>query len=169
MLGLPLGRLVGGLRRFTPVLSCFLMALLGTVPHGLPQFQTVTPDLAMMTVFYWSIYRPDLLPKWSVIPIGLFEDLLSGGLIGLNAVVLLLVHYVGLSQRRAFIGKPFVIAWTGFMLVAISAGLVFWAVLSVMSGTLVVARSVLFQYVLTIALFPVMTWVLVRAHRYVVG
>lgn len=169
MIAVSLSRSLDRLRRVTPILSCFLMVLLSVAPHGLPQFQAVSPDLAMMTVFYWAIYRPDLLPNWAVFVVGLFQDLLGGGIIGLNVAVLLIVHYVGLSQRRAFIGKPFVIAWVGFLLVAIGTGIVFWVALSIMSGTIVIGRAVLFQYVLTFALFPVMTWVLVRVHRYVVG
>jgi rod shape-determining protein MreD len=169
MFALPLGRLLDGLRRITPIASCFAMVLLGVVPHGLPQFPAVAPDLAMMAVFYWAIYRPDLLPNWAVFLIGLFQDVLTGVLLGLNVAVLLVVHYVGLSQRRAFIGKPFVVAWFGFMVLALGAGTLFWLVLSVMSGTISITRAVLFQHVLTFALFPVMSWLLVRAHRYVVG
>jgi rod shape-determining protein MreD len=169
MLALPLTRLLEGLRRITPIASCFLMVLLSVAPHGLPQFQAVSPDLAMMTVFYWAIYRPDLLPNWMIFLVGLFQDILGGVLIGLNVVVLLIVHYVALNQRRAFIGKPFVIAWAGFMVLALGTGVLYWMALSLMSGTIVIGRAVLFQYALTFALFPVMTWVLVRIHRYVVG
>lgn len=169
MLGTFFGRWLVGLRRLTPVVSCFVMVLLGVMPHGLPHFPTVAPDLAMMTVFYWAIYRPDLLPKWAVILVGLFQDLLGGTLIGVNVAVLLIVHYVGLSQRRTFIGKPFVIAWFGFMVLALGVGVLYWLALAVMSGTVVLAHAVLFQYLLTFASFPLMSWLLVRAHRYVVG
>lgn len=169
MLGAFVGRGLDWLRRLTPIASCFAMVLLGVVPHGLPHFPAVAPDLAMMTVFYWAIYRPDLLPKWAVFLVGLFQDLLTGALVGLNVAVLLIVHYVGLSQRRAFIGKPFVVAWFGFMVLSFGVGAFYWAALSAMSGTIVVAHAVLFQYLLTFAAFPLMSWLLVRAHRYVVG
>lgn len=169
MLGTFLGRWLVSLRQLTPIVSCFVMVLLGVMPHGLPHFPTVAPDLAMMTVFYWAIYRPDLLPKWAVFLVGLFQDLLSGALIGLNVAILLIVHYVGLSQRRTFIGKPFVVAWFGFMVLALGVGAFYWLTLAALSGTIVFAHAVLFQYLLTFASFPLMSWLLVRAHRYVVG
>lgn len=169
MAGMFLGRWLAGLRRLTPIASCFVMVLLGVMPHGLPHFPTIAPDLTMMAVFYWAIYRPDLLPKWSLILVGLFQDLLSGNLIGLNVAILLIVHYVGLSQRRTFIGKPFVVAWLGFMVLALGTGVFYWLTLAAMSGTITFTHAVLFQYVLTFASFPLMSWLLVRAHRYVVG
>src|SRR3546814_14355387 len=71
-----------------------------------------------MAVFYWSIFRADLMTMLGAFLIGLFLDLLSGGPLGLNAATLLLIHELGVSQRRVFLGSSFLVNWTAFALVA---------------------------------------------------
>src|SRR3546814_9858067 len=91
------------LRALLPILSSVALVLVGILPLGLPHLNSVAPLLALMAVFYWSIFRADLMTMLGAFLIGLFLDLLSGGPLGLNAATLLLLHE--LDRKSVVLGK----------------------------------------------------------------
>ncbi len=97
--------------------------------------------------------------------IGLLQDTLTGMPIGVNALVFLGVYGVVLSQRRFFAGKSFAVVWLGFAVVAAGAALSSWILVSVYYVTLVAPRPVLFQYLMTLGVFPLLVWVFLRWQR----
>ena len=119
-------RFEGAVRGLTPFILTLLLAMLTVVPLRIPDFAQVTPSLTVIAVYYWSIYRPDLLPLAAVFGVGLFQDALAGTPLGLTALVLISVQYAVISQRRFFHGKSFLVEWWGFMLVAPVAALASW-------------------------------------------
>ncbi|MFQ5958821.1 MAG: rod shape-determining protein MreD [Alphaproteobacteria bacterium] len=153
-------------RDLTPFALTLALMLVSVVPLRLPGFAPVTPVVALMAVYYWSIYRPDLFPLAAVFFIGLVQDTLNGTPMGLSSLVLLLVQGVVVSQRRFFHGKAFLVEWWGFMLVAPGAALVTWTLASLYYGVLLVPRPLGFQLLLTIALYPCLTWLFARAQHH---
>ncbi len=161
-LGVRIGR---ALRSMIPGLLLLLCIFVAALPLGLPYLADVTPFLSLMAVYYWSIYRPDLLPMWAVFLAGLVQDVVSGGPLGLMALVLLLVHGVGVSQRRVFLGKSFPVEWWGFGLVTLGAGVFAWIGASLYYTALVDVRTVGVQALLTVAIYPLVTRIFSRAAR----
>jgi rod shape-determining protein MreD len=106
-----------------------------------------------------------LLPAYAVFLIGLFQDILTGAPIGVNAFVFLAVYGAVLSQKRFFIGKSFFILWLGFSLIAAGASVTSWVLLSAFHFTLVEPRTVFFQYLLTLGAFPAVAWLFLRWQR----
>lgn len=155
-------------RDMTPVAITFLLALIAIVPLGIPFYASVAPGLVVASVFYWSVYRPDLMPRIAVFALGLLLDLLSGHPLGLNIAVLLFVNWLSVGQRRAIIGKPFFIAWGGFMLIAAGAVVIACVLALVLTAKPILVAPVLFQYLLTFATFPLLAWALIGAHRHFV-
>lgn len=147
-------RLGLALRGMVPLVLTLCLVLLTVVPYNVPGLAVVTPSLAMMAVFYWSIYRPDLLPATAAFLVGLTQDALGGGPLGLTALVLVLVHGVVVSQRRVFVGKSFFVAWWGFAIVAAGAFALSWLLASLWSGALMPGGPVFFQGLLTVVLYP---------------
>ena len=121
-----------------------------------------------MAVFYWAVFRPDLQPASGVFLVGVLQDTLGATPIGVTALTLLIVHGLALSQRRAFLGKPFTLAWLGFFIVFAIAQAFIWIVWSGVEFSLLSLMPQLFQLLLSAALFPVVAWLFVRLHRYVV-
>jgi len=158
-------RLGRALRSTIPGLLLLLCIFVAALPTGVPQFADVTPFLSLMAVYYWSIYRPDLMPIYVVFAAGLVQDVVSGTPIGLMALVLVLVHGVGVSQRRVFLGKSFPVEWWGFGLVTLGAGIVAWVLASVYFAFLIDPKSVAVQALLTIAVYPLVTRLFLRAAR----
>ena len=88
-----------------PALLGVLLVILSTIPFYIPGYGPVAANLVLMAVFYWSIHRPDLLSPVSVFFIGLLQDILVGMPPGMNAIVLLLVRTIAVSQSRVFRGR----------------------------------------------------------------
>ena len=147
-----------------PVVLCLLLALIAALPYRIPGLPAVMPQLMLIAVFYWSLTRPDLLPVLAVFLVGLFQDIITGGPLGLGALVLMLVRMLIVSQRRVLMDKPFVVGWSGFMVVALAAAVVSWILAATYYGHIPDPRPPLVQLVLTIAIYPALTWCLGRVR-----
>jgi rod shape-determining protein MreD len=119
-----------------------------------------------MAVYYWSIYRPDLLPLGATFFVGIVQDTLDGTPLGLSSLILVLVQGVVVSQRRFFHGKAFLVEWWGFMLVAPGAIVISWVFASLYYGVLASPRPLGFQLLMTIVLYPCLTWLFARVQHY---
>lgn len=151
-------------RYFVPVGVTLTLLLLTAVPTRLPGFAGIAPMLPLMGVYYWAIYRPDLLPAWAAFLVGLLYDVIGGTPLGVNALVLLLVQGVSASQRKFFLGKSFLVAWWAFGLLAAGAIGLSWLLVTVLNGRVVDPAPVIFEYLLTMGLFPILTWTLARTQ-----
>lgn len=151
-------------RHMVPISVTLFLLLLTAIPTHLPGFAGVAPVLPLMGVYYWAIYRPDLLPAWAAFLVGVLYDILAGTPLGVHALVLLLVQGVAAGQRRFFLGKSFMVAWWAFGLLAAGSAGLSWILVAILAGQILDPRPVLFQYVLTLGLFPLLTWVLARTQ-----
>jgi rod shape-determining protein MreD len=158
-------RLDRAARNTAPFAFSFILVLIGAVPWPLLGISLVAPMLALITVFYWTIHRPAVMPPAAAFALGLVQDILGGAPIGLNALVLVAVHGLVASQRRYFVQKSFLIVWAGFLVVAAGAGFLAWAVASIYFGVLVGPDPLIVQYLLNLCAYPALAWLLERVHR----
>lgn len=152
-------------RNVTPFLMALALVVIGQLPFSLPGHASVTPYFVLMAIYYWELHRPDLLPVLAVFPIGLLQDALEGEPLGVNAFVLVMVSWIVISQQRFFKGKPFLVVWWGFALVALLAAIARWGLISVLFGVAVSPWAIAFELILTVALYPVLTVAFTLAHR----
>jgi rod shape-determining protein MreD len=145
-------------RRLLPCLITLFLAFIAYVPTGIHGFAYVSPSLVFISVFYWSIHRPYLMPAPLVFLFGLLLDILSGGPIGMSSLLLLAVHAVCVSQRRVFVGKAFMLTWWGFILIAIGAAIFSWIVACVYYFSFIGLETVFIQLMLTLCVFPILAW-----------
>ncbi|MGH6719049.1 MAG: rod shape-determining protein MreD [Alphaproteobacteria bacterium] len=146
----------------TPGLVLMLCVVIGRLPLGVPHLGSVAPLLPLAAVFFWSVRRPELMTPTMVFLAGLVDDVLGGTPLGLGALVLLLVRWLVVSQRRVFLGKPFALMWWGFAIVAMAAVTMAWLVGGVARGALIPAGSIAVQLALTMIAFPAVVWVFGR-------
>ncbi len=152
-------------RNLLPLLFAIGFVVLGSLPYQIPMLGPVFPTMTLVVVYFWSICRPELLPPAAVFLVGFFQDVLSGAPLGLSSFVLLLVQWLAVHQRRVFIGKAFWISWAGFGLIAIGAAIVSWGIASIYHGTLVAAGAVFTQLLITIAIYPAISWMFSAAEK----
>jgi len=148
-----------------PVATTVLAMLLSIQTMPIPGYAPVTPAFTLMAAYHWTIYRPDLLPSLALFIIGTIQDLLSGGLTGVTALLLLLARAIVSGNRQHFVNRPFPFVWAGFTLLTGGAMLFLWALHSLLAAELLDFRGTVFRAVLTISVFPVASFLLGRTQR----
>jgi rod shape-determining protein MreD len=160
-----LQRDIGLINRLAPTLTTVLCAFASVAPAHLPAFVTTTPFFTLMAVYFWTLHRPELLPFPTVFAAGLLLDLLEGAPLGISSLILLLTHGLVLSQREHLVMRRFTVVWVGFLVVAAAALALTWGVVSLFYGILLDVRAFLFQGLLTVAVYPVVSYLLARVQR----
>lgn len=152
--------------RLVPFLSTLVFVLVSVVPLQIPGFAAVTPSFALMAVFHWTIYRPDLLPISAVFALGVLLDLLNGSpYLGVSALMLLVARTAMLVTRRYFVNRSSAALWLGFLALASGTFAFGWAFVSALRGQILGTRPFIFEAVLTVACYPVGSYLLARLHR----
>lgn len=152
-------------RHLLPLAISVVLVILSVVPVYLPGYGQIAANLVLMAVFFWSVYRPDLMAPAPVFGIGLLLDILSGMPPGMNALILVLVRSVVVTQGRVFRGKSFLVLWWGFSLVALGASLCLWLLSMGYSFVVLDPMPGVFRWALTVALFPFFAWIFVRVQN----
>ncbi|MGE5503558.1 MAG: rod shape-determining protein MreD [Actinomycetota bacterium] len=151
-------------RHLVPFAITLALLLVTMIPTHIPGFAAVAPMLPLMGVYYWAIYRPDLLPAWAAFLIGVLYDVAGGTPLGVNALVMLLVQGVAASQRKFFLGKSFAVTWWAFGLLTAGAVGMAWLLVSMLDGRTVDPAPVIFEYLMTLSVFPLLTRALARTQ-----
>ena len=156
-------------RRLTPFAITLILVLVGVLPLHLAAWPRVAPVLALIAVYHWSVQRPELLPAPAVFAIGLLQDVLAATPIGVNALTFLAVHGAVLSQRRFLAGKPFLVAWLGFAVVAAGAAVTSWVLVSIYHVAPIEPRALAFQYLIMMGVFPLFARLFLRWQQAILG
>ncbi len=155
-----------GLRFLVPQVLLFVLLLLNMASLPLPHAAAIKTHFVLMAVYYWSIYRPGLVPPVLCFIAGIVMDVLGGFALGLNAFILIVVQWLVRDQRRFLMGQPYIVIWAVFGLVAFCATMAQWGLsglssdmrwpepLPIVAGTMV-----------SLFLFPVVTVLLMLTHR----
>lgn len=152
-------------RNLLPCFATLLLILVSMVPLRMPHLAPVAPAVALISVYYWSLYRPDLMPLWAIFLVGLFHDLLMAGPMGVGILALMLVYALVESLRRAMGGAGILVLWGVFTVVAMVVFLVGWVLTSLLEGRLLDAESTAFRYLATVAAYPCLAWLFGQLQR----
>jgi len=152
-------------RSFTPFGLSLILVVLSVLPTHIPGYMQIAPILALISIYHWAIYRPNLLPISAVFILGLLQDLLLGTPVGLYILVFLTVYGVVLSQRRFFVGKSFTIYWFGFAAISMLASIESYFLGSIWNVILLDFNAATFQYLILLGIFPAVAWVFLRLQQ----
>lgn len=152
-------------RSLFPIGLTLLLVMAGLVPLGAPGLSPIVPSLGLIAVYYWATYRPDLMPASAVFLIGVIQDLLVGGPLGVGVLVLLLVYAVMSAQRRFVATGSFLLAWAIFAPVAAVAFLLSWLLNCLIVDTLIDPHAAVFQFLTTVGVYPCLAWLFAQAQR----
>jgi len=160
----PLPRLRRALVATAPLLTSLVLVLVASMPLYIGHVGAVMPPLGVAAVFYWSVYRPDLMTYGAAFAVGLVADIVSGAPLGASALAVLAVRRLVLAQRRFLIGKPFHVLWSGFALSALCASTVSWCAASLYLVHAIDPLPLAARTVVSIVLFPAVAWLLARCQ-----
>ena len=143
-----------------------LLAVLMMSNWALPYFSILKPQLLLIIVFYWTLYRPTLMPPPVILIAGILLDAMNPMMpIGTHAASYLLIAGILKPRRRSLMGQPFVVVWVGFAVAAVIDLLFKWLMLSVLTPADLTLGTILFNGFITVLAFPLVVMVLTLVHR----
>lgn len=148
-----------------PLATVFGAILLDLLWIPVPGFNAVAPAFAVMAVYCWAIWRPQYLPYTGVFLAGMFEDLIRGTPLGTTALALLAVQGFVWAQRRLLSSRSFNVLWMGFAVASLIAAVVTWSAVAFAYRTALPPWPGGMQYLLTVAAFPALAFLLMRIER----
>ena len=147
-----------------PATSVVLLMLLAGVPLGIAGQAALVPAVAVISVYFWSLFRPASMLPVVVFPIGLLLDLLGYLPVGVGVICLLTVHGFALRWQRYLVRQRFALLWLVFAGFAVLSAALGWGLSSLLGFRLLPVRSAAVQAVVAIALYPALVVLLTRAH-----
>jgi len=102
-----------------PTLVSLAGLLIYVAPIRFFQLYIPMPLFPLMAIFFWAMARPKMMPPIVVFAIGITQDLLTGGPLGLWAFTYLFSYAVMTTQSDAFSGRGSGMLWAGFGLMVI--------------------------------------------------
>lgn len=137
-----------------PFLSAVFCILLTMVPFGLSNGYLSPPSFALVVIYIWILVRPGLMPPGAVFLLGVLQDLVWGGPVGLWGMVFLAVWAFTVSQRQFLDGRGFGLIWATFGVVAIGTGILAWIIASIFYGVPMAVLPIVSQTFLSFAVYP---------------
>lgn len=138
--------------------------LLNVASFSLPHASDYKPFFLLMAVYYWSIYRPTVMPFLYTFVLGLVMDLLTSVPPGLNALSLVLLQMIVQKSRLFLMGQPYIMVWLGFVIVCFVNALFIWLVMCGFTVFTPVWPS-LIAALLSIFIFPLVSLALHSVHK----
>jgi len=144
----------------TPMVFCAIGSVTLALPVKIFGLQAPEPVFAIGPAFAWAVLRPSVWPPVALIALGLFQDGLWGGALGLWPLCLLTIYGLAFSVRRVLVGEDFwaLGAWFGAITAIGFAAALLLATLA--SGGVPSLIGVALQFGVTLVLFP-LGWLLI--------
>ena len=159
-------RLIGSL---IPALMAVLLVMLVNMPVSLTGGLLPAPALALACVYYWVLVRPDLMPPFAVLSIGLLEDLLSGGPPGLWAAGFLAAYWLTDRERETLAGLTGLGSLVGFAGAMLVAGATAYLLDTIVYLRLPPLPPLLLESITTVVFYPLVAMSTGWFHKRIVG
>lgn len=125
----------------------------------------VKPIFLLIVIFYWSVYRPTILPPVLIFIIGLVQDLIYEYPLGLHSILYLCVYFLITRQRIYLMGQSYLNLWFFFSLTILSFVSIEWLFFSVRYFQIFGGTSLFFSALITIFLYPIVSLLLIFLNR----
>lgn len=146
-----------GIRLVYPAFFTLVMMILLHVPTPYFALSTLAPALPFAFTYYWAIQRPSAAPLLAVFALSIIHDLWVADIVGITAFLALLLHLAIVPNQEVFRVAPFPLRWATFgVILAALLGLK-WAMLSAMNWTVLPPSDLVFQIIVTIAVYPIIS------------
>ena len=152
-------------RHAFPTASSLALMLVATAPFGLPDQAVLLPAIALACVYFWTLFRPLAMRPWSVFLIGLLLDLLGYLPLGVGPLSLLVAHGITMQLRRFLVRQGFLLIWLVQAGLAALVAVLVWGLSAALSFRLLPFGPALFQCVLSVAVYPLLKVIFLRAHH----
>ena len=145
-------------RNTLPILTTIVFCVLSLLPLHLVSFTKNPPDFFLVAVFYWALHCARLLPLGFVLLLGAVLDLLMSAPLGVTSLIMVLTHVVIGNRYEEAEEITLAQIWLMFIITAVVVLLVRYIIGSILLGDILPFMPLLFQYMLTIVLYPLLSW-----------
>jgi rod shape-determining protein MreD len=161
-----LGRRLDILARHAfPGTTTILLMLMTQAPFNIPGQGALLVSVALIAIWFWSVFRPVAMQPPVVFCIGLLLDLLGYQPLGVGVLTLLVVHGVAARWRRTLTRQGFAMLWAVFAVLGAAVAVLIWALTAALRFRLFPLGPAVFQIALNAALYPAVAIPLTLAHR----
>jgi len=142
-----------------------LVLLLLSAPLGIPGQPQLQPAWVEANVFFWSLFRPGSMPAFLVFGLGLLLDLLTQEPVGIQVLLLLLIHGLALKFRRELVRSGFALVWLVFGATALVAAVLELMLVSLLTWRFLPPWPGMFEFMLAAGTYPFLAFYLTFLHR----
>ncbi|MCH8490170.1 MAG: rod shape-determining protein MreD [Oceanicaulis sp.] len=143
------------------IVSMLLALVLYTAPSSVGGLPDLTPSLPLIVLYIWAVRRPWFVSPPVILFVGLLQDLISGGVMGVWALAY--VAAFAIARPRSDEGAadlgPLTIRFVVLALLAFGFA---WGVGSAAIGVPAGAAPLITEAIMTIVVFPVLGWLFAR-------
>ena len=137
-----------------PMAACMVATLLFAAPIRVFGLRLPAPVFAMVPVFAWAVLRPSILAPLCLLILGLFDDLVWGGRLGLWGLGLLVAYGFLLVTRNMMSGQGRLMTWVWWA-ATVSAGMgAIYLTVRLLTGNAPNPLAVAGQWLPTVLLYP---------------
>jgi rod shape-determining protein MreD len=148
-----------------PVGSVFILLLLGVFPRRLFLIPDLLPLLPLIAIHYWRLFRPQLMPYWTILLLGIIQDAVFGLPIGLSGFLYMFYMLVLDSQRRIFVREAFIAIWFGFAVMSLIFVIIQWGMLWWLENIAAPLKNPLISWLLTSCFYPALHLLFNKVYR----
>lgn len=141
-----------------PVICCVLLMLIFATPLRVPGLSQFIPQVAVISVFYWAIFHPRLMPFVAVFGIGILQDVLLGLPLGMSGIGLIALRYVISARFHFFARVGFIKIWMVFWASFSVYYLLHWLLAALYYNYFPLTLPVYAQYAATLLFYPACHW-----------
>lgn len=143
---------------------CFAV-LVDLLPLPNPAPEALAPLASLATLLAWALLRPERVGPTLAFASGLGLDLGGGLPPGVTALPFLLARQVATSARGTLADLPPFAQWAVAVPLAAGSCLLRWLLISLSYGAALPPRPGLFEFALTVALYPLVAALVARTGR----
>lgn len=137
-------------------LFLILVAIVLSAPFGILFQEELQTGIVLVTVWYWSLYRPHPFQLLAIFISGLVIELFRDGPAGVLLLWMLVSYGVANGWRSILSRTGFIMTFLAFAVVMLGEGFIEWCLMSLRALTFLSPLSLIFQYALTLAIYLVL-------------
>ena len=156
---------LGALANASPVLFTIFLILFIRVPFEDSDAGMFIPIFSLIFTYYFRLHYPQYARLWLIFLLGLLEDFLGGGYLGLTSLILILVSALFERQRNVFLQGSFLTEIIIFTLFSLAFSVVYWLLTSFIVAEFLPGLPFFFQGLMTALVFPIYVFLIGRINK----
>lgn len=150
---------------FIPTFSILVLVILLYIPRANDYWNFLRQAPFYTGIYFWQSQRPDAFNVISAFILGLFADVLGGVPLGINIMTFLVLYMLSAQCSQRFNVKRFSYSWLLFSGILFLIMILKAVLISIFYRQLIPLTSLMMEWLLTVALFPLMTRIFIWVEK----